>query len=110
MSATYESPLFEGRPAGADLEGYIYGDTYKFGSGASVQSILEHVFEAYYTVIQKENLVEGFKSQGLSLYEGITLASIIQRESIGGDEPQIASCAVSRDSKRSWRDLPVRRR
>ncbi len=52
--------------------------------------MLEHIFELYYEEVVNNNLVEGFKQQGLNLYEGITLASIIQRESIGGDEPQIA--------------------
>lgn len=96
FSATYASPLFEGKPASADLEGYIYGDTYRFGSGATVKSILEHVFEKYYQVIQANGLVEKFQANGLSLYEGITLASIVQRESIGGDEPQIAQVFYKR--------------
>ena len=37
-----------------------------------------------------------FKENGLNLYQGITLASIIQRESIGGDEPQIAQVFYTR--------------
>lgn len=96
FGATYNSPLFEGKPASADLEGYIYGDTYRFGSGATVESILEHVFEKYYQVIESNGLVAKFKANGLSLYEGITLASIVQRESIGGDEPQIAQVFYKR--------------
>lgn len=96
LSTTFTSPLFEGKPASADLEGYIYGDTYRFGSDATVQEVLNHVFETYYGVVQKNDLVAKFKTQNLSLYEGITLASIIQRESIGGDEPQIAQVFYKR--------------
>lgn len=96
LNATYTSPLFEGKPTTADLEGYIYGDTYRFGSGATVESILEHVFEKYYQVIEANGLVAKFKANNLSLYEGITLASIVQRESIGGDEPQIAQVFYKR--------------
>ena len=52
----------------------------------------------------KNNLVEGFKQQGLTLYEGITLASIVQRESItppdtsepSADQKQIAQVFYSR--------------
>lgn len=94
--ATYESPLFTGKPAGTDLEGYIYGETYTFGVGASVEDILTHVFETYYQVIQGNELEAKFTTQGLSLFQGITLASIVQREAIGGDEPQIAQVFLSR--------------
>ena len=96
LSATYESPLFESKPAASDFEGYIYGETYKFGSDATVEDVLNYVFQVYATVLEKNNLAAQFKTQGLTVYEGITLASIIQRESIGGDEPQIASVFYNR--------------
>jgi len=92
LAKTYDSPLFEGKPAEADLEGYIYGETYSFATDTSVEAILEHVFEHYYQVVQDNNLVALYKAQGLSLFEGITLASIVQREASPGGEdmPQIA--------------------
>lgn len=98
LTATYDSPLFEGKPAGADLEGYIYGETYTFGTSTGVQDILKYVFSHYYEVIEENNLIEGFAAQDLSLYQGITLASIVQREaSPGGDDmPQIAQVFYKR--------------
>lgn len=96
FSATYDSPLFADKPASADLEGYIYGDTYKFGAGASAKEVLEHVFESFYTAVQKNGLIAAYQVKGLTLYQGITLASIIQRESGGGDEAQIAQVFYSR--------------
>jgi UPF0755 protein len=96
FSATYNSPLFADKPASADLEGYIYGDTYKFGTGASAKEVLEHVFESFYSVVQKNGFIAAYQSKGLTLFEGITLASIIQRESGGGDEAQIAQVFYSR--------------
>jgi len=96
FSATYTSDLFATKPASADLEGYIYGDTYKFGSGATVEEILQYTFDTYESVITKNDLVAKFKAQGLTLYQGITLASIIQREASGGDEAQIAQVFFSR--------------
>lgn len=80
FAQSYQSPLFEGKPATADLEGYIYGETYSFGTDASVESILKHTFEQFYGVIEKNGLVEKYKAQGLTLYQGIILASIVQRE------------------------------
>jgi len=96
FAKTYDTPLFEGKPATADLEGFIYGETYNFGTGASVEDILAATFTEYERVITENNLIEKLKARGLSLYEGITLASIVQRESIKGDEAQIAQVFYSR--------------
>ena len=96
LIASYDSPLFDGKPASSDLEGYIYGETYSFGSGAAVKDIFIEVFREYAQVVKDNNLTAKFKLRGLSLYQGITLASIVQRESIKGDEPQIAQVFYSR--------------
>ena len=95
---TYSSPLFEGKPAAADVEGYIYGETYTFGSDATVESILARTFEEFSTFVQKNDLVAAYKKQGLTLFEGLTLASIIQREASpsGTDMPQIAQVFYNR--------------
>lgn len=90
LAANYDSPIFADKPASADLEGYIYGETYRMGSGATVEDILQYSFDTFAGVIEENDLKAQFAAQGLNLYEGITLASIIQREAIGGDEPQIA--------------------
>ncbi len=98
LAKNYQSPLFEGKPVDADLEGYIFGETYNFGSDASVESILERIFDEFYGVVQKNGLIAKYKAQGLSLYEGITLASIVQREASpkGDDMPQIAQIFYTR--------------
>jgi UPF0755 protein len=98
LAKTYDSPLFAGKPTSADLEGYIYGETYSFGTDTSVEAILEHVFDEFYSVVEKNNLVAKFKAQDLTLYEGITLASIVQREASpkADDMPQIAQVFYSR--------------
>jgi UPF0755 protein len=77
-----ELPLFSGKPASADLEGYIYGETYNFPAESTPEQILLRTFEQYQTVIDENEIVDGLKKRGFSLYEGITLASIIQREVI----------------------------
>jgi UPF0755 protein len=97
LKKTYNHPLFADKPASADLEGYIYGETYNFDSSATVEQILTKTFDEYYKVIQDNHLVDGFKAHGLSLYRGITLASIIQREvPTQGDQKQVAQVFYSR--------------
>jgi len=104
LAKEYDHPLLKDKPKTADLEGYIYGETYTFGSSASVEEVLEAVFNYYYDIVQKDNLIEGYKSQGLSLYQGITLASIIQREVSGAaDQKQVAQVFFRRLAE----DMPL---
>lgn len=103
LSATYDSPLFEGKPASADLEGYIYGQTYQFNAGASVADILDRAFDEFYATLIENNLISGVKSQGYTLYQGIILASIVQKEVASprsaepsADQKQVAQVFYSR--------------
>lgn len=96
LSAHYDSPLFTTKPANTDLEGYIYGETYSFGTEATVKDVLTYTFDEYEKVVEQNDLVAKFKSHGLTLYQGITLASIVQREASGGDEAGIAQVFYNR--------------
>lgn len=93
----YDHPLFVGKPANTNLEGYVYGETYNFDSSATVEQILTRTFDEYYAKIEENNLINAFKKQGLTLYEGITLASIIQREvPTPTDQKQVAQVFFTR--------------
>lgn len=80
LTKTYTHEVFAGKPAGTSLEGYIYGETYNFSTSATPEDILMRTFDELDTVVKENNLVAGFQQQGLSLYQGIMLASIVQRE------------------------------
>jgi UPF0755 protein len=98
LGATYDSPLFAGKPAGTSLEGYVYGETYTADSSMTASQVLQMAFDEYYKQIQTNDIVAGFKAQGLSLYEGLTLASIVQAEmgSHPADMPQVAQVFLKR--------------
>jgi UPF0755 protein len=96
LSKQYTHPLLQDKPASADLEGYVFGETYEFTSGTSVEDILNRTFEEYYSHLQNNNLIDAFKQRNLTLYQAITLASIIQRESGGDDKAQIAQVFYTR--------------
>lgn len=96
FDAQYDSLIFASKPKEADLEGYIYGDTYKFTMGVSVKSILERTFNEFYKVINERGLDKAYAKKSLTLHQGITLASIIQREAGGGDERQISQVFFKR--------------
>ncbi|MBC7512430.1 endolytic transglycosylase MltG [Candidatus Saccharibacteria bacterium] len=80
LEKQYDHPLFESKPESADLEGYIYGETFNFAADATPEEILVYNFDYFRDIIDTNNLVELYKKQGFSLFEGITMASIIQRE------------------------------
>jgi UPF0755 protein len=92
----YANTLFQDRPATADLEGYIFGETYRMPSDATVEDILRASFDQFWSVIEENDLVAKFEAQGLNLYQGITMASIIQRESGGDDKEEIAQVFYTR--------------
>lgn len=97
LAKTYESPLFADKPEGTDLEGYIYGETYTFSSDTSVETVLQSTFDEFYKKLDENNLIAGFKAQGLDLYQAITLASIIQREvPTAADQKQVAQVFYTR--------------
>lgn len=80
LSASYDHPLLATKPVSSDLEGYLYGETHQFNKGTPLSTVLTRYFDDYYKIVQDNNLIEGYKEQGLTLHEGIILASIIERE------------------------------
>ena len=98
----YNDTLFKDRPAGAGIEGYVWGETYYVAADATVEQILRRTFDEYVKQIKENNLEAAFEKQGLTLYEGITLASIIQKEvschgkQVCDDQKQVAQVFLKR--------------
>lgn len=97
LKKEYSNQLFVDKPVSADLEGYIFGETYRFNEGVALDKVFEAVFNEYYKKIVSNNLIDGFNKQGLNLYQGITLASIIQKEANSPeDQRQVAQVFLTR--------------
>jgi UPF0755 protein len=83
-------------PEGAGAEGFLFPGEYTLPRSISADTLvtlMERNFELY---LSKE-LEAGFADQGLTVFEAITLASIVQREAIEQDEmPIIASVFLNR--------------
>lgn len=83
-------------PEGATLEGFIYPDSYRLPRDISVNAFIQTVLDNFQIKVTHE-LQEGFKNQGLSLFQAVTLASIVQREAVLPEEmPTIASVFLNR--------------
>lgn len=100
--SSYDATLFQGRPAGASIEGYVYGETYHFEPGVSVEAVLRQSFDELWKRVQEHDLEARFAERGLTLYEGLTLASVIQREvscqgsQVCDDQKQVAQVFFKR--------------
>lgn len=83
-------------PAGSSLEGYLYPDIYQVSRDISLLSLFNQILERFNSTLTSD-LRSAFSTQGVSLHETVTLASIIQREAIIGEErPLIASVFYNR--------------
>lgn len=95
--------LFAGKPADADLEGFLYGETHIFEKGTSAEAVVRRFLGDFEAKVKEMSLAEKFKKQNLTLYEGFKMASIVQKESIGcgarlecADQKQIAGVFFNR--------------
>lgn len=97
LAKQYTHPLFAGKPTSASLEGYIYGETYHFARGVSVEEVLKHTFDTYYQKLTEHDIAARAQKRGFTLYQAITLASIVEREVQGAkDQRQVAQVFYSR--------------
>ena len=93
----YSSPVLKGlydgagklenqaQPANVALEGYLYGETYQFYQGETVEYIFETMIKQLNNVISLEQIEQKLEKRGFTLREGIILASIIQKEAHSED-------------------------
>ncbi|MBA4379717.1 MAG: endolytic transglycosylase MltG [Anaerolinea sp.] len=88
-------------PAGASAEGltaegFLFPDTYSLPRSTSAEQLVSILLQNFDFHLTPE-LKEGFARQNLSIYQGVILASIVQREAILDDEqPAIASVFLNR--------------
>ena len=96
FKSDYDYDMLKERPQGATLEGYLYGETHEFYSTASVSEILNTFLKGMQDVIDQNDLKEKYASRDLSLFEGITLASVVQKEAASPEQPTVAQVFLSR--------------
>lgn len=80
LAKQYDHPLFAAKPPTADLEGYIYPETYQVNSEVTAEQFLLMTFDEFYKQIEQKNIPALAQGQGLNLFQAITLASIVQKE------------------------------
>jgi UPF0755 protein len=94
-----EHPLLADRPAGVGFEGYLFPETYRLPAQATPEDLLTRMLDT-----MQSRLPTGWEgmasAQGLTFYQVLTLASIVEREAMIPEErPTIASVYFNRIQK-----------
>jgi UPF0755 protein len=88
IPATLENP--------PSVEGFLFPTTYEFARDINVDEMLSQVLEKFAEVLTPE-MKQAFGQHGLTIYQAVTLASIVQREAVHEEEmPLIASVFMNR--------------
>lgn len=81
---------------GSSVEGLLFPGSYQLSRSTNAQELVTILVQNCLLYISKD-LQEALDRQGLDLYQGIILASIVQREAVVADEqPMIASVFYNR--------------
>ncbi len=93
-----DHPALVDKPKGASLEGYIYPESFQKTSSTKPEVIIRASLDQMQKFLTPD-LRAGIVRQGLTVHEGITLASIVERE-IGAvkpeERPQVAQVFLKR--------------
>ncbi len=96
LAKNYNYTFLQGRPEGATLEGYLFPETLNFYGESTVEEVIDAFLKETERVIQENDLINKYSAQGLSLFEGITLASVVQKEASSPEQPTVAQVFLSR--------------
>lgn len=88
------------------LEGYLFPDTYDFYLGEDPKTVLNKMLVNFDSKVTDE-MREAAKEKGYSLHEIIIIASMIERETSGTDQKDIASVIYNRLKSNSFPYLQI---
>lgn len=94
LAATFSPPPgfaeIVGLPSGANLEGFMYPNTYQLPPDTTPEGLIEILTDAFLDAVDPQMRAD-IAAQGLSVREAVSFAAIVQREAVQVDEmPLIA--------------------
>ncbi|MGB7338163.1 MAG: endolytic transglycosylase MltG [Phototrophicaceae bacterium] len=81
-----------GIPIGASLEGFMFPDTYVLSPSITAAGLVNSLFVAFQNAVGDQLRIDA-QADGYSLYQMVTLASIVERESVWNDENVLIASA-----------------
>jgi len=96
LAAPHTQTFLAVKPANVSLEGYLFPDSYQIGSATTATSLVGEMLDNFGKRVGPE-YTQAFAAEGLSLHQGLTLASIVEREvNIPADRPVVAQIFLKR--------------
>lgn len=84
-------------PEWMSLEGYFFPGSYSVKPDITLNDLVAEVLTRFKTTVMTEEFINDLQRSGLTLHQAITMASIIQRETLAEEEmPLIASVFYNR--------------
>lgn len=83
-------------PAGGSLEGFLFPSTYPVPGNATVRDVIDYQLTQFQATLT-EDILAGWDAQGLTVFEAVTVASIVEREAaVAIERPSIAEVYLNR--------------
>lgn len=91
-----DHPALVDKPAGASLEGYVYPETFQKTPATEPRVVVEAALDEMHKYLTPA-VRAGFVQQGLTVHEGVILASIVEKEvGVAADRPIVAQVFLKR--------------
>jgi UPF0755 protein len=96
LRAPHTQAFLAGKPADVDLEGYLWPDSYSIAPDTTASMLVNTMLDTFGKRVSAE-YVQAFAAEGLTLHQGLTLASIVESEvNIPADRPIVAQIFLKR--------------
>lgn len=96
LAAPHNQSFLASKPADVDLEGYLFPDSYNVDTDTTPAQLVDAMLDNFGRRVGPE-YVQAFAAEGLTLHQGLTIASIVEREvNIPEDKPVVAQIFLKR--------------
>lgn len=96
LAQPYTYSFLSTKPADVSLEGYLFPDSYEIDPTTTASTLVKNMLEDFGNKVGPE-YSQAFAAEGLTLHQGLTIASIVESEvSDPNDRPIVAQVFLSR--------------
>lgn len=96
LAAPHTQSFLAAKPAGVSLEGYLFPDSYEVTKTTTATQLVNEMLDDFGQKVGPE-YVQAFAAEGLSLHQGLTIASIVESEVANPyDRPVVAQIFIKR--------------
>jgi UPF0755 protein len=96
LAAPHTQSFLNDKPASVDLEGYLFPDSYQVEKGTTAADLIDQMLTTFGRRVGS-SYAQAFTTQGLSVHQALTLASVVEKEvSNASDRPIVAQVFLKR--------------